>query len=86
MAGNVEECKEACREKEWCTAFNYGGGRCTFRNCSLPVLDPCCPHYDYVGYNLKKGGLFNPLGTNSAKMFHCCFTVICFAIVLVFGT
>ena len=67
---NVEKCKNACKEYEKCTAFNYQGSksRCALRGCSFPVPDPTWEKgSSWEGYYMSGTKLKNEFGTSWNK-------------------
>ena len=51
-----QRCKQACRQKRGCTAFNYNKmGGCVLRACSPRIPAPAWDHFGYEGYYLTTG-------------------------------
>ena len=53
-----EGCKQACRRKRGCTAFNYNEmGGCVLKACSSRIPAPAWDHVGHEGYYLTTGNV-----------------------------
>ena len=72
-----QRCKQACRQKRGCTAFNYNKmGGCVLRACSSRIPAPAWDHFDHEGYYLTTGNViigcneFQNLSNDSYVILH----------------
>merc|ERR1719357_841781 len=52
-ANSGDECWEKCKKNPRCTAVNFGGSNCVFRQCASPVPDPEWSYGSYIGITAK---------------------------------
>ena len=53
-----QRCKQDCRQKRGCTAFNYSKmGGCVLRACSPHIPAPAWDYIDHEGYYLTTGNI-----------------------------